>query len=98
MASTGKSSGAGSPPANESTSGRSATLRISRTAEAFMSDLRWASRNGGGAAGGGEGVGWGGHFGDLAEGGGLQGRHARGEPQRRRRGGVGGDHGQAPFS
>ena len=32
----GKSSGAGRPPANDSTSGRSATLRISRTADGFI--------------------------------------------------------------
>src|SRR4051812_30469274 len=43
MASTGKSSGAGSPPAKERMSGRSATFRISRTAEVFIRDMRRAS-------------------------------------------------------
>jgi len=40
--STGKSSGAGSPPAREMKSGRSVTFRISRIVEGFMADMRLA--------------------------------------------------------
>jgi hypothetical protein len=44
ISATGKSSGAGRPPANESTSGCSATLRISRTADGGISIMRRAKR------------------------------------------------------
>src|SRR5476649_1424689 len=44
ISSVGKSSGAGSPPANEITSARCVVFNISRTVEAFMRDMRLAKR------------------------------------------------------